>query len=168
MITECIKNNTGFSIALVQKEDRNKYIDQVYDVASYVEIIDWNKLDDGILGISVEGKSLVKIIECNLNKDNLLVGKVEIIEPEKEFMIPQQYLLLSKFYKKIYPGIKDFINFKKERYADASWVGYRLTECLPLDLKTKASLISMNNAIQRLEKIYDIVNKLYKNEIGQL
>ena len=83
-------------------------------------------------------------------------------------MVPQNYQILSKFYRKIYPGIKDYINFKKERYADASWVGYRLTECLPLDLQTKATLISLDDAILRLEKIYDIVNKLYKKEIQQL
>jgi len=47
-------------------------------------------------------------------------------------------------------------------------VGYRLTECLPLDLQTKATLISLDDAILRLEKIYDIVNKLYKKEIQQL
>ena len=29
MVTKCIKEDTGFCIALVQKEDRNKYIDQV-------------------------------------------------------------------------------------------------------------------------------------------
>ncbi len=168
MVTNCIRDNTGFCIALVQKEDKNRYIDQVYDVMSYVEITDWNKLEDGILGISVEGKTLAKVKECGLDDNNLLIGKIEPIEPEKEFMIPQKYQLLSKFYRKIYPGIKDYINFKNERYADASWVGYRLTECLPLDLKTKASLISLDDAILRLEKIYEIVNKLYKNEIKQL
>ena len=168
MVTKCIKEDTGFCIALVQKEDRNKYIDQVYEIMSYVEITDWNKLEDGILGISVEGKSLAKVKKCELNKDNLLIGQVDIVKPEKEFMVPQKYQLLSKFYRKIYPGIKDYINFKKERYADASWVGYRLTECLPLDLQTKATLISLDDAILRLEKIYDIVNKLYKKEIQQL
>ena len=168
MVTKCIKEDTGFCIALVQKEDRNKYIDQVYEIMSYVEITDWNKLEDGILGISVEGKSLAKVKKCELNKDNLLIGQVDIVKPEKEFMVPQKYQLLSKFYRKIYPGIKDYIDFKRERYADASWVGYRLTECLPLDLQTKASLISLDDAILRLEKIYDIVNKLYKKEIKQL
>ena len=111
MVTKCIKEDTGFCIALVQKEDRNKYIDQVYEIMSYVEITDWNKLEDGILGISVEGKSLAKVKKCELNKDNLLIGQVDIIKPEKEFMVPQKYQLLSKFYRKIYPGIKDYINF---------------------------------------------------------
>ena len=92
-------------------EDRNKYIDQVYEIMSYVEITDWNKLEDGILGISVEGKSLAKVKKCELNKDNLLIGQVDIVKPEKEFMVPQKYQLLSKFYRKIYPGIKDYINF---------------------------------------------------------
>ena len=83
-------------------------------------------------------------------------------------MIPQKYLLLSKFYRKIYPGIKNFISFKRERYSDASWVGYRLTECLPLDSRTKNILIASNNGIDRLEKLFEIVNKLFKDEIKDL
>ena len=82
-------------------------------------------------------------------------------------MVPQKYQLLSKFYRKFTQESKTIL-ISKKRYADASWVGYRLTECLPLDLKTKASLISLDDAILRLEKIYEIVNKLYKNEIQQL
>ena len=46
MVTKCIKEDTGFCIALVREEDRNKYIDQVYEIMSYVEITDWNKLED--------------------------------------------------------------------------------------------------------------------------
>ena len=46
-------------IALVQKEDRNKYIDQVYEVVICRDY-DWNKFEDGILGISVK-ESLAKL-----------------------------------------------------------------------------------------------------------
>ena len=168
MVRDAIKNDTGFCIALVKTEVRNQYIEDVYPVASSVKIVDWDQLEDGILGITVEGKHLVNIISSKLEKNNLLVGDIEDIEPEKEYMIPDKYRLLSKFYKKIYPGIKNFIDYKKERYSDASWVGYRLTECLPLDLKTKANLISSESALVRLEKIHEIIHKLYREELKVL
>ena len=77
-------------------------------------------------------------------------------------------LLLSRFYKKIYPGIKHVISFKKERYADASWVGFRLIECLPLDSSTKNKLISMDHAIERLDMLNMIIQKIYKAEVKEL
>ena len=110
----------------------------------------------------------ISIIKTHTNEDNLLQGSIEDIEVEKEYMVPQKYLSLSKFYKKIYPNIKDFISFKKERYADATWVSFRLTECLPLDSSTKNKLIALDNAFDRLDKLNEIVNKLYKKELGDL
>tara|TARA_B100000586_G_scaffold148328_1_gene107741 strand:- start:1236 stop:1856 length:621 start_codon:yes stop_codon:yes gene_type:complete len=168
MITECMKEEEGFCIALTKTEEPNLYVTDIYEYGSFVKITDWGQLNDGLLSITVEGKNIVKILKSNLNDSGLLNGTIEHLESEKEYMIPQKYLTLSKFYKKIYPGIKNFINFKEERYADASWIGFRLTECLPLDLPTKANLISINNAIDRLEVIDTIIHKLYKEEISQL
>ena len=47
-------------------------------------------------------------------------------------------------------------------------MGYRLVECLPLDASSKNKLIASNAAIERLDKIYNIVNKIYKEEIKGL
>ncbi len=168
MVRDSIKNESRFCIALVKTESKDKYIDDVYPIASLVKIIDWNQLEDGLLGITVEGMNLVDIQSCELDGNNLLNGELKNIEPEREYMIPEKYRLLSKFYKKIHPGIKNFIDYKKERYSDASWVGFRLTECLPLDLPTKAKLISSNDAIERLEKIHEIIHKLYREELKVL
>ena len=168
MITECVKEEKGFCIALIKTEENNSYVTDIYEYGSFVKITDWSQLNDGLLGITVEGKNIVKILKSNLNDSGLLNGTIEYLESEKEYMIPQKYLILSKFYRKIYPGIKNFIDFKEEKYADASWIGFRLTECLPLDLPTKASLISIDNAIDRLEMINIIIHKLYKEEINQL
>ena len=168
MVRDCIKNNTDFCIALIRDNSKEEYITDVYNYGCLVKITDWNQLDDGLLGITVGGTNKVKIYDRNLEKNNLLTGMIEDIDTEKEYMIPQKYLLLSRFYKKIYPGIKHVISFKKERYADASWIGFRLIECLPLDSSTKNKLIAMNHAIERLDMLYEIVQKIYKAEVKEL
>ena len=119
MITECMKEEKGFCIALTKTEEPNLYVTDIYEYGSFVKITDWGQLNDGLLSITVEGKNIVKILKSNLNDSGLLNGTIEYLESEKEYMIPQKYLILSKFYRKIYPGIKNFINFKEERYADA-------------------------------------------------
>ena len=168
MVRDCIKNNTDFCIVLIRNNSKEEYITDVYNYGCLVKITDWNQLDDGLLGITVEGINKVKILDRGLEKTNLLTGTIEDIEIEKEYMIPQKHLLLSRFYKKIYPGIKHVISFKKERYADASWVGFRLIECLPLDSSTKNKLIAMDHAIERLNILQKIIQKIYKAEIDEL
>jgi|TARA_B110000444_G_scaffold216751_1_gene215411 uncharacterized protein len=168
MVRDCIKNNTGFCITLTRNNSQKEYVSDIYNYGCYVKITDWDQLDNGFLGITVEGINKVKVLSRDLDKTNLLVGEIENVELEKEYMIPQKHLLLSRFYKKIYPGIKHVISFKKERYADASWVGFRLIECLPLDSSTKNKLIAMDHAIERLDMLNIIIQKLYKAEVSEL
>ena len=164
MVTKCIKHDDGFCISLVKKEAPDSYVTEIYEYGSWVKIYDWNQLEDGLLGITVEGQDIVKISNTSLDNENLLRGEIERLDSEKEYLIPQKYTTLSKFYKKIYPMIKTFIHYKEERFADASWVSYRLTECLPIDLETKCNLIGTSNSIDRLEKINTIMEKLYEEE----
>ena len=78
MTRDCLKNNSGFIIALTKRD--SDYISSVYDYASYVEIVDWSQLDGGLLGITVEGKQIVKLSNCNLDECNLLKGDASVKE----------------------------------------------------------------------------------------
>ena len=166
MTRNCLKNNTGFVIALTKKD--SDYITSVYDYASYVEIVDWSQLDGGLLGITVEGKNIIKLDTYKLDEGNLLIGSGKEIETGLDYLIPQKYQILSKFYKKIYPEIKSYIFHNKPKYNDANWVGFRLIECLPIQLNDKADLISMSEPLDRLERILHIIKRIYPNELNLL
>ena len=166
MTRNCLKNNTGFVIALTKKD--SDYITSVYDYASYVEIVDWSQLDGGLLGITVEGKNIIKLDNYKLDEGNLLIGSGKEIETGLDYLIPQKYQILSKFYKKIYPEIKSYIFHNKPKYNDANWVGFRLIECLPIQLNDKADLISMSEPLDRLERILHIIKRIYPNELNLL
>ena len=166
MTRNCLKHNTGFVIALTKKD--SEYITSVYDYASYVEIIDWSQLDGGLLGITVEGKNIIKLDDYKVDEGNLLIGNGKEIEIGLDYLIPQKYQILSKFYKKIYPEIKSYIFHNKPKYNDANWIGFRLIECLPIQLNDKADLISMSEPLDRLERILHILKKIYPNELNLL
>ena len=166
MTRDCLKNNDGFIIALTKRD--SDYISSVYDYASYVEIVDWSQLDGGLLGITVESKQIVKLSNCNLDECNLLKGDAEEVEYGVDYLVPQKYQILSKFYKKIYPEIKAYIFHIKPKYNDANWLGFRLIECLPIELNDKADLISMQEPLDRLERILHIVKRIYPDELNIL
>ena len=104
MTRDCLKNNNGFIIALTKKD--SDYITSVYDYASYVEIVDWSQLDGGLLGITVEGKKIVRLSNCNLDEYNLLKGDAEEVEYGVDYLVPQKYQILSKFIKKFIRKLK--------------------------------------------------------------
>ena len=166
MIRDSLKTNSGFVIALTKKDA--DYISSVHDYACYVEIVDWSQLDGGLLGITVEGKSLVTLSNCKLDETNLLRGNAQQIKSSIDHLIPQKYQILSKFYRKIYPEIKAYIFHNKSKYNDANWIGFRLIECLPIEISDKADLIATNEPLDRLEKILHIVKRIYPKELNLL
>ena len=166
MIRDSLKTNSGFVIALTKKDA--DYISSVHDYACYVEIVDWSQLDGGLLGITVEGKSLVTLSNCKLDETNLLRGNAQQIKSSVDHLIPQKYQILSKFYRKIYPEIKAYIFHNKSKYNDANWIGFRLIECLPIEISDKADLIATNEPLDRLEKILHIVKRIYPKELNLL
>jgi len=166
MIRDSLKTNSGFVIALTKKDA--DYISSVHDYACYVEIVDWSQLDGGLLGITVEGKSLVTLSNCKLDETNLLRGDTQLIKSSIDHLIPQKYQILSKFYRKIYPEIKAYIFHNKPKYNDANWIGFRLIECLPIEISDKADLIATNEPLDRLEKILHIIKRIYPKELNLL
>jgi len=164
MIKDSLKTNSGFVIALTKRDA--DYISSVHDYACYVEIVDWSQLDGGLLGVTVEGKSLVTLSNCKLDETNLLRGDAQQIKSSIDHLIPQKYQILSKFYRKIYPEIKAYIFHNKSRYNDANWIGFRLIECLPIEISDKADLIATNEPLDRLEKILHIVKRIYPKELN--
>ena len=110
MIRDSLKTNSGFVIALTKKDA--DYISSVHDYACYVEIVDWSQLDGGLLGITVEGKKIVTLSNCELNEGNLLIGHAKEIESSVDHLIPAKYQILSRFYRKIYPEIKAYIQVR--------------------------------------------------------
>ncbi len=166
MTRDCLKYNSGFVIALTKTD--SEYISSVYDYACYVEIVDWSQLDGGLLGITVEGKKIVKLDDYSLNDSNLLIGDAVEINIGVDYLIPQKYQILSKFYKKIYPEIKAYIFHINPKYNDANWLGFRLIECLPIELDDKADLISMQEPLDRLERILHIIKRIYPDELNVL
>ena len=77
MIRDCIKNDMGFCITLIRNNSEDGYIKDIYNYGCYAKIIDWDQLEDGILGITVEGINKIKVNNCSLEKNKLLTGTID-------------------------------------------------------------------------------------------
>jgi hypothetical protein len=105
----------------------------------------------GILHIATRGDTRFRIRSHAQQASGLLVADTVPIaaEPAKRLAESQRPLanLLELIATRIGPQ-----NFPEERdYDDASWVGYRLAELLPLPLSIKQSMLEINDAEIRLQ-----------------
>ena len=145
-----MKTNSGFVIVL-QKDAMDEQL-SISDQGTYVEIIDFNTLPNGLLGITVKGMHRTKIKTMEQRQSGLNIGKVENIQdPEVDDQAllakyPDLLQILSQL--KQHPQIRSMpleINLDS-----ADSVSYHLAGLIPLAPKDKQKILEAFDAGQRL------------------
>jgi len=160
MLTRCLKEDRGFVVVLLQEGGEAGRTAAFYDIGTYVRIIDFQQLDNGLLGITVEGESKVSVVRSWQQEDGLNVGDVECLVEEAESEVPERFGELPSVLKALFrhPVIRD-LNMDID-YGDARDVGWRLTELLPLDKQEKQKLVELQDPLERLSRLQGLLEAL--------
>ena len=79
MVTDCLKSGTPFGICSIEAgtEARVQQILQqsVSRIGTLARIIDWNQLDNGLLGITIEGTTKFRVEDCWESDTDLIDGR---------------------------------------------------------------------------------------------
>ena len=154
MVKNCVKNNTGFGISLIRASD-NRY----YNVGTFCKIIDWDQMNDGLLGITARGKYRYKILESSVQHDGLLTANIEIVEEPSFKDIPIELMPYSDFLKNILNQYPEFYHRDGIKYySESGWVGSRLAEVLPMSLNEKQVILEIDDYLVRLYRIKDYID----------
>ena len=163
MVSECLANSEGFCIVLFkddENEENNEYL-SYHDIATYVEIVDFNKLDNGLLGITVQGKYKIRIEDVWKQEDELLLGKIEKINEEDDNLSNEpEYLDLWNMVKEItnHPEIKK-LNLDLDLKSSIS-VCYILASVLPLRPQEKQTILEFENNRDKLDYLKALIKRL--------
>lgn len=160
MLTRCLKEDRGFVIVLLREGLETSSHAAFYDIGTYVRIIDFQQLDNGLLGITVEGQAKVTVVKCWQADDGLNMGDVECLTDEESMDVPRHFAELPAVLKALFrhPVISDLQ--MDVDYDDARDVGWRLTELLPLDKQEKQRLVELQDPIERLERLQALLEAL--------
>ncbi|RBW49480.1 LON peptidase substrate-binding domain-containing protein [Marinobacter sp. F3R11] len=160
MLTSCLKNDQGFVIALLRDGEETGDLVSFYKIGTYVRIIDFQQLDNGLLGITVEGESKVAIAQSWRQGDGLNLGEVEFVPEEASEAIPVAFHELPSVLRALFqhPVIAEL--GMRVDYEDARDVSWRLTELLPLDKQEKQNLVEMRDPLARLERLQGLLEAL--------
>ena len=164
MVKDCMKNDSGFVIVF-QSEHSNGKDFEISKKGSYVEIIDFNNLSNGLLGITV--KSLEKVIIKDLTQleDGLHVADVQpVIDPEVDDQallaeFPELANILSQLVK--HPKISDMpLNVD---FNSADSIAYHLAGLIPISSSTKQNLLEALDAAQRFKILSKYIDEMASN-----
>ena len=150
MISECLRSNQLFGIVLnnqLPHSDENFFC----NMGTLAQIVDWDQGNDGVLGLKVIGNDRFLLTNYDQDENGLNIGEVKVIESEKKLLLPEEYMTLSSILKSILDEFSELYTSVKKDFNDASWVGYRLAEILPIELSQKQIYLEIEEPFDRLE-----------------
>ena len=170
LVSHCMRTCTGFGICLLKSGDEtngNNLNQTVYNTGTYAKIVDWDQLESGLLGITVEGA--VKFVAQDFWKeeDDVLHASVEFsdIESTEADVIPlgDEYTALSELLRNLedHPLVAGR-NLSID-YSDLRQLGWRLSELIPLGIDVRQELLELNDPVERLSKIEKLVSEMANN-----
>ena len=74
--------------------------------------------------------------------------------------MPTEYAPMAKLLEVIISDLGILYNDIDMRYEDASWIGYRLAEILPIDLDEKQYCLEMSDPLGRIEFLQPLLRSL--------
>lgn len=157
MVSECLKGAKAFGVVLIRNGEETGTAASTCEIGTLATIVDFQKNDDGLLGIVVSGGRRFRIIDRHVDTNQLLRGTLEILDHNDDPGFPAQYELLARMLRQILEKFGlDYMD-QHERFEEPYWVGSRLAELLPIGLNERQRLLEMDDPIARLDHLQNTI-----------
>ena len=153
MVRRCLREESGFGVVRIAAGPEAGGAAEFAAVGTEAKIVDFSRLEDGLLGISCIGLGRFRVVETWRQDDGLNVGLVEALAPEPAVAVPGDLAFLADVLRKILPELGELYANVPGRFDDAAWVGHRLSELLPLATPDKQALLEHDDPLERLAAI---------------
>ena len=151
MIGHCMKQGTGFGVVLIVEGFEAGSPVTTAEVGTLARIVDFERLSDGLLGITAQGERRFRMLAARRQQDGLNVGDVEWLPAEVSGPIPPEHLDLAEVLRNLWPRLTEGRDLTTPRYDDAVWVSARLAEIVPLDAADRQRCLEISDPAARLE-----------------
>lgn len=150
MVSRCMRESSNFGVALITEGREAGGAARTTSVGTTARIVDFERLDDGLLGITARGEQRFSIVEVKRQSDGLNIADVNLLPDEPVMEIPEDLGILAELLKQAFVQVGTAYGEDPPLYENASWVGMRLAEILPLPMQEKQQCLEMDNAVERL------------------
>jgi len=154
MAKACLKDGSLFGIALIREGQEVGTPAVPEAVGCLARIAECDVEELGVLKVRAEGLDRFRLISSEVNRHGLIIGEVERIDTEAETRAAPGLAECAEFLRKAIAGIGAERFVEPFRFEDATWVGFRLAEILPLRIDVKQKLLELTDAAMRLAVLH--------------
>ena len=162
LIKSCLRDDHGFVVILISAGKEVGDTPDTYSIGSYVDIIDWEMLDNGLFGITIEARYRVRVTRPCAQDDGLMTGEIARLPPSEQPDI--------EFSGRI-PDLIDTLKLLEQHpyidkqaieidYSSAQDVCDKLSQLLPVEPLIKQSLLEINNTAEKIDRLRDLIHQL--------
>jgi Lon protease-like protein len=159
----CLRDELPFGICLITRGDEVATPDftppEFATIGTVARITTWEMPQLGILHVATTGGARFRVHKHAVEASGLVVADVASLAPEAATPLPEKHAPLAKLLELIATRIGPQNFPATTEYGDASWVGYRLAELLPLPLSIKQSMLEINEPAMRLDVLSQFLAK---------
>lgn len=158
MIRDCAQADTGFGVCLIREGEEAVSPVKPAQIGTHAQVVDWYTLDDGLLGVSTIGTARFITETVWQQEDGLFKAQINVLAEPPKTEVPAAYSVLSDVLARfIEKAGAQYPQSTPESIQDATWVGYRLSELLPLSGVEKQHLLELMDPIERLQQLLEVM-----------
>lgn len=164
LVSTSLKCGTGFGICFLKQGDefaRPGTQQTIHRTGTYAEIVDWNQLENGLLGITIEGRAKFRIENCWERSGSVLHAQVTFSNTDSvgKQLIPldERFTALADLLKKLESHplvVQQQLTVDHNNLWDLGW---RLSELIPIAAEARQRLLELDDPWERIENIEQLV-----------
>jgi Lon protease-like protein len=163
MVRECARKASPFGVCLILEGGEVGAPAIPAAVGTLARITDFHNREDGLLGIVIEGGARFRVARTRVRSDGLVRGDVELWPEEIAQQVPVEFALLQSILERLIENMAPhWRHAPRELYDDAGWVGFRLSELLPLHTDEQQRMLELTDPLRRLAELRDILPRFQK------
>jgi Lon protease-like protein len=158
MVGRCMREGGGFAVVLlVEGAEAGGAVLTTAAIGTEARIVDFDRLEDGLLGLTCVGQGRVRIVRAWREEDGLNVGEVADLEADRPLPVPDDCAHLPVALRRLYADLGPLYEQVPPAWNDATWIGNRLAELAPLEPSLKQGLLEMTDPLERLRFLAPLV-----------
>jgi hypothetical protein len=161
MIGRCMKQGEGFGVVCITEgSEVGDVPDGFSQIGCEALVTDFQKQDNGLLGIRVVGGRRFRVVEAQTQRDNLLLAEVEWLEePDEKPLQEEDEDLVALLAALAEHPMVAALNMGLTASGQQS-LSNQLAYLLPFAEEDKIELLEIDDAEERLDAIQDLLDEM--------
>ena len=163
LVRDCTRSGGGFGVCLILQGREAGEAAVPAAVGTLARVVDFYTLNDGLLGIRADGGARFRVAHTRVRDNGLIHGDAHFWPDEPRVQMPAEFALLATILERLLERIGgNRAKVERARFDDASWVGFRLGEALPLENRERQHLLQMTDPLERLQQLMHYLPRFQK------